>query len=44
MAVNVGGAVETLILSKTEDQPWGFRIGGGPDFGTPLTVTRVIIL
>lgn len=33
-------AVE-LKLSKFDNTPWGFRLVGGADFDTPLTVIKV---
>uniref|UniRef100_A0A8D8RTB4 PDZ and LIM domain protein Zasp n=1 Tax=Cacopsylla melanoneura TaxID=428564 RepID=A0A8D8RTB4_9HEMI len=32
---------EELKLKKLESEAWGFRLTGGRDFGTPLTVLRV---
>jgi hypothetical protein len=31
----------TISMSRTNAQPWGFRLQGGLDFATPLTVLRV---
>lgn len=31
----------TARLSRTDAQPWGFRLQGGKDFGTPLTIQKV---
>lgn len=28
-------------LSRFEGSPWGFRLQGGKDFGTPLVVQKV---
>lgn len=28
-------------LSRYDAQPWGFRLQGGTDFGTPLIVQKV---
>lgn len=28
-------------LSRYDAQPWGFRLQGGTDFGTPLVVQKV---
>lgn len=33
----------TISMSRTNAQPWGFRLQGGLDFATPLTVLRVNI-
>ena len=30
-----------IVLSRTERQPWGFRLHGGSDFGTPLIIQKV---
>ena len=30
-----------LKLSRFERQPWGFRLHGGTDFGTPLLIQKV---
>jgi len=32
---------EDIKLSKADNQPWGFRVTGGLDFGTPVTVIKV---
>ncbi|XP_055690956.1 PDZ and LIM domain protein Zasp isoform X21 [Lutzomyia longipalpis] len=31
----------TVRLSRSDAQPWGFRLQGGKDFGTPLVVQKV---
>lgn len=31
----------TARLSRTDAQPWGFRLQGGKDFGTPLVIQKV---
>jgi hypothetical protein len=31
----------TVRLSRGEGQPWGFRLQGGKDFGTPLVLQKV---
>lgn len=31
----------TARLAKTDGQPWGFRLQGGKDFGTALTIQKV---
>jgi hypothetical protein len=41
MQINFGDMAEEIKLSKTDDQPWGFRVTGGLDFGTPVTVIKV---
>ena len=28
-------------MSRNENSPWGFRLHGGVDFGTPLTIQKV---
>ena len=30
-----------IVLSRTQRQPWGFRLHGGSDFGTPLIIQKV---
>lgn len=35
--------VINLKFSKFDDTPWGFRLIGGTDFDTPLTVVKVRI-
>lgn len=35
--------VVDLKLVKEENQPFGFRLIGGTDFATPLTVSRVSV-
>uniref|UniRef100_A0A2I9LPF9 PDZ and LIM protein Zasp isoform X3 n=1 Tax=Centruroides hentzi TaxID=88313 RepID=A0A2I9LPF9_9SCOR len=32
---------QTLQLSRSDTTPWGFRLQGGKEFGTPLTVLKV---
>jgi hypothetical protein len=41
MQLSVSDMAEEIRLSKTDDQPWGFRVTGGLDFGTPVTVIKV---
>jgi hypothetical protein len=41
MHTNIGDMAEEIKLSKMDDQPWGFRVTGGLDFGTPVTVIKV---
>lgn len=31
----------TVRLQRSEGQPWGFRLQGGKDFGTPLVLQKV---
>lgn len=31
----------TVRLSRGDAQPWGLRLQGGKDFGTPLVVQKV---
>lgn len=33
--------VITARLSRSDAQPWGFRLQGGKDFGTPLVIQKV---
>jgi hypothetical protein len=37
----VGTEKLEVSLSKEEGQSWGFRLGGGKEFGMPLSVIRV---
>ena len=30
-----------IKMSRQENSPWGFRLHGGVDFGTPLTIQKV---
>lgn len=30
-----------IKLTKADESPWGFRLTGGRDFGTPLTILKV---
>ena len=30
-----------IKLERRERQPWGFRLHGGSDFGTPLIIQKV---
>lgn len=34
----------TVRLSRVDAQPWGLRLQGGKDFGTPLVVQKVSLL
>lgn len=34
----------TVRLSRGDAQPWGFRLHGGKDFGTPLLLQKVSIV
>lgn len=34
----------TARLSRGDAQPWGLRLQGGKDFGTPLVVQKVSLL
>lgn len=34
--------VVDVKLSRNEPISWGFRLAGGADFDTPLTVTKVM--
>lgn len=31
------------VIRLTDSGPWGFRLGGGDDFGCPLQVAKVCI-
>lgn len=33
----------TVRLSRGDAQPWGLRLQGGKDFGTPLVVQKVSV-
>lgn len=37
----MAGQLSTIRLSRYDAQPWGFRLQGGLDFGTPLIVQKV---
>ncbi|XP_069671566.1 high mobility group nucleosome-binding domain-containing protein 5-like isoform X2 [Periplaneta americana] len=41
MLLNISEVAEEIKLSKIDDKPWGFRLTGGLDFGTPVTVIKV---
>ncbi|CAG9807666.1 unnamed protein product [Chironomus riparius] len=30
----------TARLARIDSQPWGFRLQGGKDFGTPLVIQK----
>ena len=30
-----------IKMSRFENAPWGFRVHGGIDFGSPLTIQKV---
>jgi len=32
-----------IRLTKADESPWGFRLTGGRDFATPLTIVKVCI-
>ncbi|XP_037910720.1 PDZ and LIM domain protein Zasp isoform X2 [Hermetia illucens] len=38
---DMAGQLSTIRLSRYDAQPWGFRLQGGLDFGTPLIVQKV---
>ena len=42
-SVSMSGAGQTvdIKLSRSERQPWGFRLHGGADFGAPLIIQKV---
>ena len=31
----------TVKMFKSDNQPWGFRLQGGTDFGLPLSIQKV---
>lgn len=35
---------EIILVRENHKIPWGFRLSGGKDFNSPLTVSRVCIL
>lgn len=39
--LNPSEMMEEIKLQKFDQQPWGFRLTGGTDFGTPITVIKV---
>ncbi|PSN50751.1 hypothetical protein C0J52_01170 [Blattella germanica] len=41
MQLNVSEVAEEIKLSRGDAKSWGFRVTGGLDFGTPLTVIKV---
>jgi hypothetical protein len=41
MQINISDMAEDIKLSKVDNQTWGFRLTGGLDFGTPVTVIKV---
>lgn len=36
--------VITARLARNDAQPWGFRLQGGKDFGTPLVIQKVSLI
>lgn len=34
----------SVKLSRFDGSPWGFRLQGGKDFGTPLVVQKVCLI
>ncbi|EGI57948.1 hypothetical protein G5I_14136 [Acromyrmex echinatior] len=32
----------SVKLSRFDGSPWGFRLQGGKDFGTPLIVQKIV--
>lgn len=34
--------VDLTFYKGSSDEPWGFRLAGGKDFGQPLTISQVI--
>ena len=35
--------VDLTFYRGSADEPWGFRLAGGKDYGQPLTISQVII-
>lgn len=33
----------TVRLTRNDGQPWGFRLQGGKDFGSPLALQKVSV-
>ena len=36
--------VDLTFYRGSADEPWGFRLSGGKDYGQPLTISQVISL
>ena len=36
--------VDLTFYRGSADEPWGFRLAGGKDYGQPLTISQVIII
>ena len=36
--------VDLTFYRGSSDEPWGFRLSGGKDYGQPLTISQVIHL
>ena len=39
--VTMGKDLVDLTFFKDSDEPWGFRLAGGKDFGQPLSISQV---
>ncbi len=39
--MNPGAETYSINLSRDDGQSWGFRLAGGNDFATPLTIQMV---
>lgn len=37
----MGKDLVDLTFFKDSDEPWGFRLAGGKDFGQPLSISQV---
>ena len=35
--------VDLTFYRGSADEPWGFRLAGGKDYGQPLTISQVIL-
>ena len=36
--------VDLTFYRGSADEPWGFRLAGGKDYGQPLTISQVIVI
>ena len=39
--INMGKDLVDLTFFKDSEEPWGFRLAGGKDFGQPLSISQV---
>ena len=39
--ITMGKDLVDLTFFKDSDEPWGFRLAGGKDFGQPLSISQV---